>query len=126
MLRSELIYSRKNNFLIWNEGNYSFFGEDPRGNELKKKISNGITFNRKLFKTLSIKNEFLFTHQQIETNISSQIKRELNSWWEDLELQLKIINNIREAKSIADEIQTSISSKKFRKSKYGGRIWNYN
>ena len=33
------------------------------------------------------------------------------------ELQLKIINKIREAKSIADEIQTSISSKKFRKSK---------
>ena len=94
MLRSELIYSRKNNFLIWNEGNYSFFGEDPRGNELKKKISNGITFNRKLFKTLSIKNEFLFTHQQIETNISSQIKRELNSWWEDLELQLKINRNL--------------------------------
>ena len=34
------------------------------------------------------------------------------------ELQLKIINKIREAKSIADEIQTSISNKKFRKSKY--------
>ena len=34
------------------------------------------------------------------------------------ELQLKIINKIREAKSIADEIQTSISNKKFRTSKY--------
>ena len=89
-LRTELIYSKKNNFLIWNENNYSFFGEDPRGNELKKKISNGITFNRKLQKTFSIKNELLFSHQLVETNISNQLKRELNSWWEDLELQLRV------------------------------------
>ena len=34
------------------------------------------------------------------------------------ELQLKLINKIREAKSIADEIQTSISNKKFKKRKF--------
>ena len=89
-LRSELIYSKKNNFLIWNEVNYSFFGEDPRGNELNKKISNGITFNRKIYKMLSVKNEFLFSHQLIETNISTQLERKLNSWWEDFELQFRV------------------------------------
>ena len=34
------------------------------------------------------------------------------------ELQLKLINKISEAKSVADEIQTSILNKKFKKSKY--------
>lgn len=89
-LRSELIYSKKNNFLIWNEGKYSFFGEDPRGKELKKNISNGITFNRRLHKILSIKNELLFSNQLIDTSIPNQIKRQLSSWWEDLELQLRV------------------------------------
>ena len=39
---------------------------------------------------LSIKNEFLFSHQLIETNISTQLERELNSWWEDFELQFRV------------------------------------